>query len=210
MGLADAAIITAKPHPPKTGAKGVSTYFAPAYRSDGSPNWKILRLKDKLGIITVPTGEVELRDTSAYMLGNIDTGIYIALEILTIARIDNSTAGLGLARKAPWEAVLYGNERKAFGKRLIEHPLYLRDVVEAEAKLEAILLLTLTAAKAFADASRETPPYSPAYHFARLLTHIVKNMAAWASVEITRYAMEMMSGIGFLEEFPMAIYTETP
>jgi len=204
VGLADAAIITAKPHPPRPGAKGVAAFFAPAYRPDGEPNWRILRLKDKLGTVTVPTGEVELVDTVAHLLGTVDTGIYIALEILTIARIDNSTAGLGLARKALWEAYLYGQERRAFGKRLVEHPLYIRDLVEMEAKLEATLLLTLKAAKLFSDASRERPPYTPSYHYARLLTHIVKNMAAWVSIDVTRYSMELLGGIGFLEEFPLA------
>lgn len=205
VGLADAAIITAKPAPPRPGAKGVATFFAPAYRQDGSPNWKLLRLKDKLGTVTVPTGEVELKDTEAVLLGSLDAGIYIALEILTIARIDNSTAGLGLARKALWEAYLYGNERRAFGKRLVEHPLYLRDLVEMEAKLQANLLLTLVAAKAFSDGAwGEKPPYSQTYHYARLLTHVVKNLAAWASIDITRYSMELLGGIGFLEEFPLA------
>lgn len=204
VGLADAAIITAKPAPPRPGAKGVAAFFAPAYRAGGMPNWRILRLKDKLGTITVPTGEVEL-DTEAYLLGATEAGIYIALEILTIARIDNSTAGLGLARKALWETYLYGNERKTFGRRLVEHPLYLRDLVEMEAKLQAVLLLTLAAAKSFSDvAPGERPPYSQAYHYARLLTHIVKNMAAWVSIDVTRYSMELMGGIGFLEEYPMA------
>jgi acyl-CoA dehydrogenase len=204
VGLADAAVITAKPAPPRPGAKGVAAFFAPAYRAGGMPNWRILRLKDKLGTITVPTGEVEL-DTEAHLLGATEAGIYIALEILTIARIDNSTAGLGLARKALWEAYLYGNERKTFGRRLVEHPLYLRDLVEMEAKLQAVLFLTLAAAKSFSDvAPGERPPYSQAYHYARLLTHIVKNMAAWVSIDVTRYSMELMGGIGFLEEYPMA------
>lgn len=205
VGLADAAIVTAKPAPPRPGAKGVAAFFAPAYRAGGRPNWRILRLKDKLGTITVPTGEVELVDTEAYLLGATEAGIYIALEILTIARIDNSTAGLGLARKTLWEAYLYGNERKTFGRRLVEHPLYLRDLVEMEAKLQAVLFLTLAAAKSFSDvAPGERPPYSQAYHYARLLTHIVKNMAAWVSIDVTRYSMELMGGIGFLEEYPMA------
>ncbi|NAZ33390.1 MAG: acyl-CoA dehydrogenase [Pyrobaculum sp.] len=205
VGLADAAVITAKPAPPRPGAKGVAAFFAPAYRAGGRPNWRILRLKDKLGTITVPTGEVELVDTEAYLLGATEAGIYIALEILTIARIDNSIAGLGLARKTLWEAYLYGNERKTFGRRLVGHPLYLRDLVEMEAKLQAVLLLTLAAAKSFSDvAPGERPPYSQAYHYARLLTHIVKNMAAWVSIDVTRYSMELMGGIGFLEEYPMA------
>jgi acyl-CoA dehydrogenase len=203
-GLANAAIVTAKPAPVRYGAKAVAAFFAPALRPDGGPNWRLLRLKEKLGTITVPTGEVELNGTVAHLLGTLEEGIYIALEILTIARIDNSVAGLGLARKALWEAYLYGQERRAFGRRLIEHPLYLRDLVEMEARLQANLLLALTAARNFADVSGERPPYSPAYHGARLLTHVTKNMAAWASIDLTRYAMELMGGIGFLEEFPLA------
>jgi acyl-CoA dehydrogenase len=203
-GLANAAIVTAKPAPVRYGAKAVATFFAPALRPDGRPNWRLLRLKEKLGTITVPTGEVELNGTLAHLLGTLEEGIYIALEILTIARIDNSVAGLGLARKALWEAYLYGQERRAFGRRLIEHPLYLRDLVEMEARLQANLLLALTAARNFADVSGERPPYSPAYHGARLLTHVTKNMAAWTSIDLTRYAMELMGGIGFLEEFPLA------
>ncbi|MCS7117582.1 MAG: acyl-CoA dehydrogenase family protein [Thaumarchaeota archaeon] len=204
VGLADAAIVTAKPVQAASGAKGVATFFATARRDDGSPNWRVLRLKEKLGTNTVPTGEVELQDAEAYPLGALGHGIYVALEVLTIARIDNSIAGLGLARKALWEAALYGSQRRAFGKRLIEHPLYLRDLVEMESRLQANLLLSLVAAKAFNDAADEVPPYSGSYHYARLLTHVTKNMAAWTSIELTRYAMELMGGIGFLEEFPMA------
>jgi hypothetical protein len=79
VGLADAAVITAKPAPPRPGAKGVAAFFAPAYRAGGRPNWRILRLKDKLGTITVPTGEVELVDTEAYLLGATEAGIYMAV-----------------------------------------------------------------------------------------------------------------------------------
>lgn len=203
-GLADAAIIAAKPAPLRYGAKAVATFFAPARRPDGRPNWRLLRLKEKLGTITVPTGEVELDGTEAHLLDTLDSGIYVALEILTVARIDNSVAALGLARKAMWEAYLYGRERRAFGRRLAEHPLYVRDLVEMEARLQANLLLTLVAARAFSEVSHERPPYSPAYQRARLLTHVTKNLAAWTSIELTRYSMELMGGIGFLEEFPLA------
>ncbi len=203
-GLANAAIVTAKPAPVRYGAKAVATFFAPALRPDGRPNWRLLRLKEKLGTVTVPTGEVELNGTLAHILGTPENGIYVALEILTLARADNSLAGLGLARKALWEVHLYGHERRAFGRRLVDHPLYLRDLVEMEARLQANLLLSLVAARSFTEVSDEVPPYSPAYHRARLLTHLTKNMAAWTSIDLTRYSMELMGGIGFLEEFPMA------
>ena len=203
-GLANAAIVTAKPAPVRYGARAVATFFAPALRPDGRPNWRLLRLKEKLGTITVPTGEVELNETLAHILSTPENGIYVALEILTLARIDNSLAGLGLARKALWEVYLYGRERRAFGRRLVDHPLYLRDLVEMEARLQANLLLSLVTARSFTEVSDERPPYSPNYHAARLLTHLTKNMAAWTSIDLTRYSMELMGGIGFLEEFPMA------
>ena len=44
-------------------------------RDDGSLNVSIRRLKDKIGTRSVPTGEVELTDSEAYLLGRPEQGI---------------------------------------------------------------------------------------------------------------------------------------
>ncbi|MHB1492715.1 MAG: acyl-CoA dehydrogenase family protein [Thermoplasmataceae archaeon] len=202
-GLADGSLVTAKIKD-GYGVKNIALFFVPAYLEDQTQNYQIRRLKDKLGTTAVPTGEVEFHDSVGYLIGDINHGIYYAMEVLTISRIDNAVAACGIARKALWEAFLYSNERSAFGKKIIEHPLLKRDFIELESELEGSTFLSLFAAKKFSEACNETPPYSDEYNLARLLSHIAKNMAAETSTAITRYSMEIFGGIGFFEEFPAA------
>ena len=202
-GIADGAIVTARARGARSDAKGLSVFFVPAKRNDGTSNYAVRRLKEKLGTISVPTGEVDMDDSEAFMLGEKEKGIYYAMEILTISRIDDALAAAGIARKALWEAYRYSCRRKAFGRKIIEHPLLRRDFIELESDLEASLMLSLVAAKHFSDSCRSEPPYDDDYHYARMLTHIAKNMASETGSFITRYAMEIVGGRGFLSEFPI-------
>ncbi len=203
-GVADAALITARPRGAPSGPKGLALFFVPAYLETGQPNYIIRRLKEKLGTRAVPTGEVELHGAQAYLLGQPDQGIYIALEVLTLARMANSVAAMGLSRKAYLEALQYTEHRMTFGKPLIAHPLIKKDLLEMEVLLEANLALALKTVALFNRCAHLTPPYRSDYHYARFLGHITKNMTAEASALITRKAMELFGGIGFLEEFPIA------
>ena len=202
-GLADGAVVTAK-FRPGYGVRNIALFFVPALKNDGKLNYSIRRLKDKLGTVAVPTGEVEFHDSEAYLLGDSSRGIYYGMEVLTISRIDDAIAATGIARKALWEAYLYANRRVAFGKTIIDHPLLARDFLEMESELEASLYLTLYAASRFSSTCSDLPPYSDEYHYARLLSHISKNMASATASDITRYSMEVFGGNGFLEEFPVA------
>lgn len=202
-GLADGAIVTAKVKE-GYGVRNIGLFFVPALNLENKPNYEIRRLKEKLGTTAVPTGEVEFRDTIAFPLGDLNKGIYYAMEVLTISRIDDALAACGIARKALWEAYLYANERTSFGKKIIEHPLLRRDFIELESELEGSMFLSLFAAMKFSNSCNEEPPYSDSYNMARLLSHLSKNIAAETSTAITRYAMEIFGGIGFFEEFPIA------
>ncbi|MEM0127570.1 MAG: acyl-CoA dehydrogenase family protein [Thermoplasmatales archaeon] len=202
-GLADGAIVTARTENSVNGAKGISAFFVPAVRDDGSKNYELRRIKDKLGTILVPTGEVLLKDSEGFLLGKEGEGIYVALEILEVSRIDDAISAVGIARKALWEAYLYSKRREAFGRKIYDHPLIRRDLVEMEAEVEASMVLSLIAGNAFKDASNLRPPYDSSYHVARALTHLAKNMCSWSSDYVTRYSMEILGGKGFLKEFPM-------
>ena len=200
-GIADGAIVTAMTG--NGGIRSLETFFVPAIKKTGELNYTIRRLKNKMGTIAVPSGEVDLVDSEAYLIGERGKGIYYAMEILTISRIDDALAAVGIARKALWEAYLHTEKRSAFGKKLNEHPLMMKDIISLEAELEASLIISLYAAKLFSDVASVKPPYNDAYNYARFITHIAKNMAAWSSDHITQYSMEIFGGIGFFEEFPM-------
>ena len=202
-GLADYALVTARPRGSPGGAKGLGLFLVPRLSSAGLRNFDLRRLKDKSATASVPTGEVEFHASEAQPVGDLRNGIYYTMENLMVSRLANSFGALGIARKAFLEAYFYSQKRKAFGKLLIEHPLVQRDLLDMEVCIEGALVLAFKAVDQFEKAWKDRPPYTPAYHYARLLTHITKNVTADMSAHVTKAAMELLGGLGFLNEFPV-------
>jgi hypothetical protein len=146
---------------------------------------------------------VEFHGSEALPVGDIRKGIYYTMENLMVSRLANSFGALGIARKAFLEAYFYSQKRTAFGKPLVEHPLVQRDLLDMEVYIEGALALAFKAVDQFEKSWKDTPPYTSAYHYARLLTHIAKNITADMSSHVTKAAMEMLGGLGFLNEYPI-------
>jgi acyl-CoA dehydrogenase len=202
-GLADYALVSARPRGALPGAKGLGLFLVPKLDSDGRRNFTVRRLKDKSATISVPTGEVEFRDAEAQAVGDLRKGVYYLMENLMVSRLSNSFGALGIARKAFLEAYYYAQKRKAFGQSLIGHPLVQRDLLDMEVRIEGSLALALKAVDQFQKSWKDIPPYTDAYHYARLLTHITKNVTAEMAAQTTQTAMELLGGIGFLLEYPI-------
>ena len=202
-GLAELALVTARVEGGGPGVKGLGLFLVPELAHDGRRNYLVRRLKEKSGTIGVPTGEVEFHRSEAMLLGAPENGVYYTLENLMVSRLANSVAALGIARKAYLEAYYYAQARTAFGRRLIDHPLVRRDLLDLEVAIEGSLALAFHAIEAFQRAWTERPPYGPPYHFARFLAHITKNVTAEMAARVTQVAMELHGGLGFLREFPV-------
>lgn len=109
---------------------GVENFLVLKNRRDGSRNGvRIRRLKDKLGTKAVASAEVEFVDAEAFILsgsggGTGDgKGVSRMMEQTNIARLGVAMMGLGCARRAFVESVLYARTRQSWGRPLIEHPL---------------------------------------------------------------------------------------
>jgi acyl-CoA dehydrogenase len=127
---AELAIVAARPEgAPKT-VQGVALFLVPRYCDDGQLNYFIRRLKPKIGTRSVPTGEVELRDSEAYLLGKQEWGIYLILESLNLSRVGNIVGSVALAQRALADALTFAEQRVAFGKPIIQHPLLRRQFEE--------------------------------------------------------------------------------
>ena len=202
-GLADYALVTARPRGAPDGAKGLGLFLVPRRDSAGKRNFDVRRLKDKSATASVPTGEVEFHGSEALPVGDLRNGIYYTMENLMVSRLANSFGALGIARKAYLEAYFYSQKRTAFGKPLIEHPLVQRDLLDVEVCIEGALALAFKAVDQFERSWKDVPPYTSAYHYARLLTHITKNVTADMASHVTKTAMELLGGLGFLNEYPI-------
>lgn len=203
-GLADLAIVTARPEGAPPGPKGIALFLVPRLDDRGQLNFHVRRLKAKSATRAVPTGEVEFAATQAYLIGTAELGIYYTLENLTVSRLANAIGAMGLARKAHIEAALRADSRSTFGKKLRDHPLIRHDLTDFAVRTAAGLALVFHAIQAFDRSWHQTPPYSSEYHYARFLSHLAKNRTAEHSDHLTRLGMEVFGGLGFLDEYPLA------
>jgi hypothetical protein len=202
-GLADMALVTARPRDAGPGAKGLGLFLVPKINSLNKRNFIVRRLKEKSGTVSVPTGEVEFHSSEAHPIGDLRNGIYYTMENLMVSRLSNAVGALGVARKSFIEAYYYAQMRSAFGKTLVEHPLVQKDLLDMEVYIEGTLALTFKAVDQFQKAWTDIPPYTERYHYARLLTHITKNLTSEMASYVTRMAMELLGGLGFLNEYPI-------
>lgn len=203
-GLTDYALVSARPEGAGPGPKGLALFLVPRLDRAGNLNYRVRRLKEKLATRAVPSGEVELAGSEAYLVGKAEEGIYYTLEVLTLSRLANAAGAMGLARKAQLEALSRAHRRKAFGQTLSQHPLIRRDLTDLAVRLAGGLALTFRAVQAWEESWSLRPPYSPRYHYARLLTHLAKARTAEHGTYCTQLAMELFGGVGFVEDFAIA------
>ncbi|EKP95143.1 acyl-CoA dehydrogenase family protein [Thermaerobacter subterraneus] len=203
-GLTDVAVVTARPEGAPAGPKGLALFLVPRMNRAGELNYHVRRLKDKSATRAVPSGEVDFRGSEAFLVGEAEKGIYYTLEVLTVSRLANAIAGMGIARKAHLEVLERVRRRRSFGRQLVDHPLIRRDLTDMAVRIAGGLVLGFHAADLFEKAWDELPPYTSRYHYARFLSHLAKNRTADHAAEVTRLAMELFGGLGFLEEYAVA------
>lgn len=198
---AELAVVAARLPEAPPGVRGLSLFLLPRYRKDGSLNYTIRRLKDKTGTRSVPTGEVELQESEAYLLGKSEQGIYLILETLNISRIANTIGSVALMQRAIAEALAFARGRLAFGKPIYEHPLLHQQFELRVARLKEAFALGWEAVRLLEEVWRETPPYSERYHLFRLVAHLAKYWTAEQAVQTAKWAMEVHGGMGVLAEY---------
>jgi alkylation response protein AidB-like acyl-CoA dehydrogenase len=199
---AELAVVAARPEGSPRNVRGLALYLVPRYRDNGQLNYTIRRLKDKIATRSVPTGEIELRDSEAWLLGRAEDGIYLILEILNVSRVANSIGSVALAQRAMADAVSFARHRAVFGKPLIEQPLMRRQFEHRLRQLRSALKLAWKAVELLNQVWQERPPYSDRYHLFRLVTHLAKYWTAELAVQTAKWAMEVHGGVGTLHEYP--------
>lgn len=198
---AEMAVVAAHVEGSANNVHGLALFLLPKFRQDGSLNYLIRRLKNKIATRSVPTGEVELKDSEAYLLGTPDIGIYLIMEVLNVSRVANSMASIALAQRALFEAWSFARQRHAFSKPIIEHGLLQQQFNDRFKQLRSGFALSWEAAKLLDEVWREKPPYSERYHLFRLMAHLSKYWSAEFAVQSSKWAIEVHGGIGVLEEY---------
>src|SRR6266404_5945353 len=175
---AELAVVAARLEGASAGVRGLALFLVPRFRKDGELNYFVRRLKDKIATRSVPTGEVELKDSEGFLLGSADSGIYLILEVLNLSRVANSVVSVALAQRAMADALAYAEHRTAFGKRILDHPLLRHQFENRLNELRSAFALAWDSVQLLNDVWMEWPPYSERYHLFRLVAHLAKDWTA--------------------------------
>jgi alkylation response protein AidB-like acyl-CoA dehydrogenase len=198
---AELAVVAARQEGAPQNVRGLSLYLVPRRADDEHLNYRIRRLKDKIATRSVPTGEIELRQSEGWLLGQAEHGIYLILEVLNLSRVANSVGSVALAQRAIADAYSFAEKRTAFGKPIIEHPLLRRQFGDRLQGLRAASGLAWEAVRLLDKVWQEKPPYSENYHLFRLVAHLAKYWTAEFAVQTAKWAMEVYGGVGTLQEY---------
>lgn len=198
---ADYWLVTGRVSGGPAGHRGVGLFCVPRLW-EGEPNgYRIVRLKDKLGTRALATAEIDLDGALGWPVGAVDSGLKnMVSTVLVTSRIHNIVAAAGFTRRASREAHAYANFRRAFGRRICEHPLLaasLRRLSQAADR---------TAAGAFAAvdvwvASLERPDDADRALWARVLVSVSKAVVTRRTPAHVYEAMMVFGGNGIEERF---------
>lgn len=201
---AEAILVLARPEGAAAGTRGLGLFLMPKHLEDGSRNsYRIHRLKDKLGVRSMPTGEITLEGALAYPVGRLDRGFVQMAEMINLSRLYNSVASIAIMRRATVEALAHASQREAFGQRIANLPLMTRALADLIIEQRASFLFVFEAIRLLDLVESGVGGVAEAAQV-RLLTPLIKyhtaRMAVWAASE----SMEVLGGNGYIEEYVTA------
>lgn len=180
------------------GTRGLSIFLVEKYLPNGEKNpLPIVRLKEKLGVRSMASAECELKGTIGKRIGEEFKGFKIMTDMINLSRLYNSVAALSGARRALIEAYTFNLHRKSFGKEAINHALIRDKFFELGSLNVANFYLTWRAIESLDKADNGD---QHAANLSRILTPMVKKWSAEKAVYIVRESMELMGGMGYIED----------
>jgi putative acyl-CoA dehydrogenase len=184
-------------------AAGLSCFFVPRWRPDGSRNaMHIMRLKDKLGDRSNASAEVEYHGAWARLVGDEGQGVRTIIDMVQGTRLDCVAGSAALMRNALAAAIWHCTRRSAFGLPLTEQPAMIKVLADLVLEQEAAVALAFRLARAFDDAATDLM----ASAIARVLTPIAKYWICKRAPAFVYEAMECHGGNGYVEESPLPRY----
>ncbi|MGY3186807.1 acyl-CoA dehydrogenase family protein [Lysinibacillus sp. TE18511] len=200
-GMCGVAMVLARMEGAQTGSKGLTLFAVPWRNEDGTVNnLRIRRLKDKLGVRAVPSGEVEFDGALAYVVGEPNKGIYYMLEALNLSRICNAVASIGIMRRGYLEAKHYVTNRHAFGKPLTQYPMIQDTLGKFAAKLHVEVATVFDVIQLY-DKVTSGQGNEQDIIMNRLYIAIMKKETAEQAVHYASEAIELHGGNGYIEDF---------
>jgi alkylation response protein AidB-like acyl-CoA dehydrogenase len=176
------------------GSRGISCLLAAA----DTPGLSAAPAEHKMGMRSSPTAQVLLEDArvpAERLLGSEGEGFSIALSALDGGRLGIAACAVGLAQAALDTAVSYAQERRQFGKAIVDFQGVSFLLADMATQIEAARSLYLAAARR-RDAGLA---YGKEAAMAKLF-------ASDTAMRVSIDAVQVLGGYGYVEDYPAERY----
>ena len=196
---AEVILLLARTEGAPLGSKGLSLFLVPRKLDDGNRNhYRIVRLKNKLGINSMASGEVTLNGAVGYLIGEQGSGLRQIMKTVSLSRLSHGVRAAAMMRRCLNEALQVARHRRQFGQRIIEFPLLRRQLMKIMLPTEQALSVFLFAGHTMAAANAGD---EQAEKLLRILTPLLKLRACRDNVPVATGAMEIRGGNGYIEDW---------
>jgi alkylation response protein AidB-like acyl-CoA dehydrogenase len=195
---ADAILALARMPGGVPGTRGLGLFLVLRKKPDANgATIRIHRLKDKLGVRSMPTGEVTFQNTEAFLIAGENEGFKVMAEMLNLSRLYNAVASVAAMRRAVLEALRYGAGRTAFGARLDELPLWRAGMADIVAEHLGIFALVFETVRALDGADNGD---AEMHKLVRIAIPMAKALSGKLALFAVSEAMEAIGGNAYIEE----------
>ncbi len=210
-GDADIHLVLARSEEGTKDGRGLSMFIYD--KRNGGVN--VRRIENKMGIKGSPTCELTYKDAPAELVGSRKLGlIKYVMALMNGARLGIAAQSVGLSEAAFREALVYAQERKQFGKEIINFPAVAEMLSVMKAKLDASRAL-LYACTRFVDMYKvyddiakerklELEEKKEAKEYSRLadaFTPLAKGMTSEFANQNAYDCIQIHGGSGFMKDY---------
>jgi putative acyl-CoA dehydrogenase len=175
---------------------GLTCFLAPRVLADGTRNpWRLMRLKNLVGVRSNAPAEVELDGTWAVRLGEEGRGMRALTGMLSAARLDGVLRSAGQMRQSVSRAVHHARHRQGFGSYLVDKPLMQNVLADLALESEAATVLAMRLAAAVDTGETE---------LLRAAVPVAKFYVCKRTPTLVAEAVECLGGNGYVEEHGIA------
>ena len=193
------AMVLARPEGGGAGTRGLSLFLLPRHLPDGRRNeYRIVRLKDKMGTRSMASGEIVMDGAEAYLVGDPGQGFKQMTDMINMSRLANGVRSAGLMRRCVSEALFIARHRTAFGKSLADMPLMRRQLAKMLVPAEQGRSMVFHTAHVLHQSDAGDADMAQVL---RILTPLIKFRTCRDARKVAGDAMEVRGGCGYIEEF---------
>ena len=197
------ALLLARPEGGAPGTSGLGLFASPRHREDGSRNnYRIVRLKPKMGSKSMASGEIKFEGATAYALGEVgpgrNQGLKQMMDQVNMSRLSHGVRAAGMMRRCLNEALAVAGDRIAFGDYIKNKPLLRRQLMKLMVPTEQVLSMVMCTATQLHLAEQGD---TKAMQLVCILTPLIKFRSVRDNIEVATGAMEVRGGNGYIEDW---------